>query len=64
MSENSLERSIALATKIASKAENHLDPLEREMRSWPAEFRAIMWETVANIAAIRAKEARDAQQIR
>lgn len=53
-----LEKSIALATKISTKAEGALDALEREMRimKWPAEFRVIMWEAVAAVATIRAQQ--------
>lgn len=42
-----------LAEKIAKKAADMLDPLEREMivMKWPAEFRAIMWQAVADTAA-------------
>jgi hypothetical protein len=55
-----VEKSIDLATKISVKAEDALSRLTMEMAimKWPAEFRAIMWETVADIAHIRAQEAR------
>ncbi len=51
----------ALAEKITSKAEGALDGLEREMAimKWPAEFRAIMWGAVAEIASRRAESARN-----
>lgn len=59
MSEH-LKKSIALATKISAKAEETLAGVEREMTimKWPDEFRAIMWEAIANTAAIRARQAR------
>jgi hypothetical protein len=55
-----LEKSIALATKISAKAEDAVAGIEREMiiMKWPNEFRAIMWEAVAAVAAIRARQAR------
>lgn len=55
-----LEKSIDLATKISTKAEGALDSLEREMivMKWPAEFRVIMWEAVAAVATIRARQAK------
>ncbi len=50
----------ALANKITSKAEDALSGLDREMAimKWPAEFRAIMWEAVVELAARRAAGAR------
>jgi hypothetical protein len=55
MSEH-LQRSIALATKISAKAEETLAKLEHEMNvmKWPDEYRAIMWEAVADTARIKA----------
>jgi len=57
---NHIEKSIALATKISAKAEDALARLDHEMTimKWPAEFRAIMWETVADIASRRASKAK------
>ena len=57
-----LEKSIALADQITKKAEEAVADLDLEMamRKWPAEFRAIMWEAVADIASRRAKNARTA----
>ena len=56
----SFDKATALAGKIADKAQGALAGLDREMTlmSWPPEFRAIMWEAVANMAARRAAEAR------
>jgi hypothetical protein len=53
--------SIHLAGLISAKAEEALANLEEEMaiRKWPADLRAIMWEAVAAVASIRAREARE-----
>lgn len=58
------KRAVDLADKIVAKAEESLASIEREMiiMKWPAEFRAIMWGTVADIASKRADEARRAHQ--
>lgn len=50
----------ALAEKIATKAADTLHPLrlEMEIAKWPAEFRKIMWEAVAQHATILAAESR------
>lgn len=55
-------KSIALAGQIATKAEEAVADLDREMalRKWPAEFQAIMWDAVALVAQSRAREARRA----
>ena len=53
------ERALALAGKIAAKAEDALFGLEREMtiNKWPAEFRKIQWEAVAALATKYAQAA-------
>jgi len=53
-------KAIALSEKIVTKAEDALSGLDREMAimKWPGDFRAIMWETVADIATRRALEAK------
>jgi hypothetical protein len=55
-----MNRSIALADKITTRAEDALADLEREMiiREWPDEFQAIMWEAVAAVASSRAAAAK------
>jgi hypothetical protein len=60
MSITHAERSIALADQITAKAEEAVADLDCEMalRKWPAEFRAIMWDAVALVAAGRAAAAR------
>jgi len=53
-------KAIAVAGKIVVKAEGALAGLEREMvvMNWPGEFRAILWETIADIATRRALAAK------
>jgi len=55
-----IEKSIALASKISTKAEETLAGIEQEMAlmKWSDEFRAVMWEAIADAAAIRARRAR------
>lgn len=53
-----LERSIDIADKITSLAEDGLRGLDRTISAWPAEFRAIVWDAVALTAQSRAKDAR------
>ena len=55
---NDPEKVIALASKITTMAEGALSGLDRVICGWPAEFRAIMWEAVADIATRRAISAR------
>lgn len=57
---NDVDRVVALANKITAKAEGTLAGLEREMTimKWPAEYRAILWEAIAEIASRRADTAR------
>ena len=58
-----MEKSIALAAKISAKAEETLRALDREMvlMKWPDEFKAIMWQAVADTANIYARQARGQQ---
>lgn len=55
-----IKKAEALAEKIASKAEDALAGLEREMAimKWPPDFRAIMWGAVARAASLREVESR------
>ncbi len=48
-----------LAAKIQKKVADLLHPLEREMliMQWPAEYRAILWETVSAMSWERARAA-------
>jgi hypothetical protein len=52
-------RSAALADKIVSFAEDSTRSIDRAIAAWPAEFKAIIWDAVAEIAVQRAKAARD-----
>jgi hypothetical protein len=52
------KRAIALADKVLSFVEDGLNGIDRATAAWPAEYRAIVWETVADIAARRGREAR------
>lgn len=61
MSLDHLTKSINLADKITSMASDGLGPLERTIASWPAEFRAIVWDAVALLAQAHAKNARGDQ---
>lgn len=51
------EKAQAVADKVIKKAEEHLAALEWMMTKWPAEFRAIMWGAVADLAFQRKVEA-------
>ncbi len=59
-----MEKAQALAAKITDKAQGALAGLDREMAimKWPAEFQAIMWDAVADLAARRAADARHAHE--
>lgn len=50
---------IHIAEKIALKAKRALEPLLAEMvaNKWTADFRKIMWETVADTATALARDA-------
>ena len=52
------EKALAIADKVVTMAENGLGPLDRTIASWPAEFQAIIWDAVADIAQRRAAAAR------
>jgi len=58
MSEH-LTKSIDLADKITSLAEDGLSGLDRTIRTWPGEFRHIIWFAVAEIAQRRAAAAKE-----
>ena len=57
MSEHA-KKALALADKILVKAADALSDIEREMATWPADFSAIMWETIADVASRRAQACR------
>lgn len=54
-------KAAAVADKVVSLVEDGLRGLDRTIISWPAEFRAIVWEAVADTAARRALAARGDQ---
>ena len=54
---NHARKAIATADKIVSLAEDGLRDLDRTIAAWPAEFRAIIWIAVADIARRRVAEA-------
>lgn len=62
MSDSHLLKSIALADKIVSSAEHGLAAFEHSIDHYPAEFKAIMWHAVAEIASRRAEAARQAHK--
>lgn len=61
MNIDDLDNAIALAAKISAKAGSVLEPLQRDMtiRAWPEELQALVWEALADAAAIRARQARE-----
>ena len=58
MSDQAL-KAISVADRIVSLAEGGLHSIDRIIVGWPAEFRAIIWDAVADIASRRAAAARD-----
>lgn len=48
-----------VASRILALAEDGLRGIERTISAWPSEFRVIIWETVASLAAEHAKAARE-----
>lgn len=59
MSEHAL-KAISVADKVVSLAQDGLRSIDRTIAHWPAEFRAIMWDAVADIASRYAADARRA----
>lgn len=53
-----MEKAISVADKVVVLAEDGLRGIDRTIASWPPEFRAIIWEAVADIAARRARLAK------
>jgi hypothetical protein len=53
-----MQRSADLAEKITAFAEDGVRNLDIVIKGWPDEFRAIMWDAVAEIAKHRAAAAR------
>ena len=57
MRANDRDRAMVLATEITAQAEGALAGLNRKMAKWPPEFRKIMWDAVAQVAAVYAEAA-------
>ena len=53
-----MKKSVDIAGKVVSMAEDTLAVLDRTISTWPSEFRAIIWDAVADIASRRAAAAR------
>lgn len=53
------ENARALAENITATVEAGLLNFELAINKWPAEFQAIMWDAVVEIAGRRAQAARD-----
>jgi len=51
-------KAISVADKVVSLAQDGLAGIDRTVAAWPAEFRAIIWDAVADIATRRAAAAR------
>jgi hypothetical protein len=51
-------KAISVADKVVSLAEDGLRGIDRTITAWPAEFRAIIWDAVADIASRRAADSR------
>lgn len=58
-----MNKAISISDQIVSLAEDTLRGLDRTIALWPAEFRAIIWYAVADIASRRAEEAKHSQTI-
>lgn len=55
-----VQKVISIADQVVSLAEDGLRGIDRTITPWPAEFRAIIWDAVADIASHRAADARSA----
>ncbi len=53
-------KAISLADQVLSFVEDGVSGIDRATKAWPAEFRTIAWETVADIATRRGQAARKA----
>ena len=53
-----MKMAVSVADKVVSLAQDGLRGIERTVAAWPAEFRAIIWDAVADIASRRAAAAR------
>lgn len=53
-----MQKAIDIADRVVSLVEDGLHSLDVIVRGWPPEFRAIVWDAVANVASRRAETAR------
>lgn len=53
-----MQKAIGIADKVVTMAEDALRGLDISIAHWPAEFRAIIWDAVADIASRRAEAAK------
>lgn len=51
-------KAVSIADQIVTLAEDGLRGVDLTIAAWPAEFRAIIWDAVADIASRRARIAR------
>jgi hypothetical protein len=52
---------ISVSTQLSKLITDTLYPLDITIESWPAEFRIIVWKSIAEVAAKRLEEARRAK---
>jgi hypothetical protein len=52
------QRAASIADKVVALVEDGLQGIDRTIINWPAEFRVIVWDAVADIAHRRAAAAR------
>ena len=53
-----MQKAVSIADQVVSLAEDGLRGIDRTIAPWPAEFRAIIWDAVADIASRRAAASR------
>jgi len=53
------DKAIGVAEKIEAMLTDTLRPLKATIKGWPADFRVIIWEALADIASRHAQEARN-----
>lgn len=53
-----VEKAITVADRVVTLVQDGLGPIDRTIASWPAEFRVIIWEAVADTASRRAEAAK------
>lgn len=58
MNQTHAEKAMSVADRVVSLAVDGLRGVDRTISAWPAEFRAIVWDAVADIASRRAEDAR------